>query len=116
MVGSDHLPTGKTVDGRWPPRASQRASITSFFLPWSSLVTKSLVFEKNKLFPSRKRIHLSYRGIDPRYMGWMGGRGGVGWNDFQIKRKIKGSLVKFRNSWRVHRVPGFRISGGEAKR
>lgn len=74
-------------------------------------------FRKNKLFPSRKRIHLSYRGIDPRYMGWMErGRGGVGWNDFQIKRKIKGSLVKFRNSWRVHRVPGFRISGGEAKR
>lgn len=61
----------------------------------------------------------SHRGIDPRCMGqwwWVGGRRGVGWNDFQIKRKIKGSLVKFRNSWRVHRVPGFRISGGEAKR
>lgn len=95
-----------------------RSVRTHFLLPGRPVLS----FSKNNIRYERalprRRIHrVIEASIRDIWAGGGGGEGeGVGWNDFQIKRKIKGRLVKFRNSWRVHRVPGFRISGGEAKR
>lgn len=95
-----------------------RSVRTHFLLPGRPVLS----FSKNNIRYERalprRRIHrVIEASIRDTWAGGGAGEGeGVGWNDFQIKRKIKGRLVKFRNSWRVHRVPGFRISGGEAKR
>lgn len=111
MVGSS---AEERLDGRWLPRASQRANALP--PPWSSSRFRKIIYDTNELFRGDEFTELSRHRSAIHGLVVEEGRGGVGWNDFQIKRKIKGRLVKFRNSWRVHRVPGFRISGGEAKR